>query len=458
MNTIVILSITGIAAMLSDVFKFKKIIYALSILGLLTALVFSIRDWGLFASYFNNMVQTDNYVVVFTSMLIGFTTLWFMMSADFFKSPSSEGEHFALIIFALTGGVMMTNFSNLSMLFIGLEILSIALYILAGSNKSNLKSNEAALKYFMMGAFATGFLLMGIALIYGATASFNIQAIADYITQNQSTLPLYFYAGIIMMLIGLTFKISAVPFHFWAPDVYDGSPTPVTTFMMSVVKIAGFAALYRLFTSCFIAVDNFWTPIFAGMSALTMLLGNITAVSQTSFKRMLAYSSVAHAGYMLMSLASPGATSGNALVYYLIAYSIAVMGVMNFLFHLHKTTGKEDIQSVRGLFRAHPLTAIMLSICILSMAGIPPMAGFFGKYFMFISALNANLVWLVIIAVLCSLVGIFYYFRVIIAVFQDAEHEQPVFYNKTSNLTVLYICGVLSILIGIAPQIFANLL
>ncbi|MCB0848805.1 MAG: NADH-quinone oxidoreductase subunit N, partial [Bacteroidetes bacterium] len=266
MNTIVILSVTGIAAMMSDVFKLKKALFGLSLLGLLIALVFSVYDWGQYASYFNQMVLTDNYAVVFTTMLIGMTFLWFLMSKDFFSSHSSASEHYALILFSLTGGVMMTNFSDLTILFLGLEILSISLYILAGSDKGNLFSNEASLKYFMIGSFATGFLLFGIALIYGATSSFNLQEISTYVQQHNGSLPAYFYAGILMILTGLTFKVSAVPFHFWAPDVYDGSPTLVTTYMLSVVKMAAFAALYRLFINCFAPVYEFWIPVFAIMS------------------------------------------------------------------------------------------------------------------------------------------------------------------------------------------------
>ena len=458
MNTIVILSVTGIAAMMSDVFKLKKTLYGLSLLGLLIALVFSVCDWGQYASYFNQMVLTDNYAVVFTSMLIGMTFLWFLMSKDFFSSHSSASEHYALILFSLTGGVMMTNFSDLTILFLGLEILSISLYILAGSDKGNLFSNEASLKYFMIGSFATGFLLFGIALVYGATSTFNLKEISDYVQGHNGSLPTYFYAGILMILTGLTFKVSAVPFHFWAPDVYDGSPTLVTTYMLSVVKMAAFAALYRLFINCFAPVYEFWIPVFAIMSAVTMLLGNITAVYQKSLKRMLAYSSIAHAGYMLMALASPGIASKNALVFYLLAYAIATLGVFNVLYQVHKVTGREEIKSVKGLFRKNPFAAITLTLCMLSMAGIPPAAGFFGKYYMFVSTINGGLTWLVLIAVLSSLIGVYFYFKVIIAAFQEPELENTAYYRQPSDLTVLYICGILSLLLGILPQFVAGLL
>ncbi len=278
MNTIVTLSIVGIAAMLSEVFKLKRIMYTLVIAGLVVALGFSINDWNNFGSYFNQMVMVDSFSIVFSSLMIVTTLLWMIMSRSYFSSDSSMSEHFALIVFALTGGVMMTTFSNMSMLFLGLEILSFALYIMAGSDKTNIKSNEAAMKYFIMGSFATGFLLFGITLIYGATSSFNIQEIANYTQQNKDALPAFFKVGVLMILIGLSFKIAAAPFHFWTPDVYDGAPTLVTAFMASVVKTAAFAMIYRLFVSCFISIYDFWTPVFAVLSAITMLAGNITAV------------------------------------------------------------------------------------------------------------------------------------------------------------------------------------
>jgi NADH-quinone oxidoreductase subunit N len=457
-NTIVTLSIVGIAAMLSEVFKLKRIMYSLVIAGLIVALGFSINDWTNFGSYFNQMVMVDSFSVVFSSLMIVTTLLWMLMSRNYFNSESSMSEHFALIVFALTGGVMMTTFSNMSILFLGLEILSFSLYIMAGSDKTNIKSNEAAMKYFIMGSFATGFLLFGITLIYGATSSFNIQEIANYTQQNKDALPAFFKVGVLMILIGLSFKIAAAPFHFWTPDVYDGAPTLVTAFMASVVKIAAFAMIYRLFVSCFITIYDFWTPVFAVLSAITMLAGNITAVYQTSLKRMLAYSSVAHAGYMLMALAAPGIASKNALLFYLAAYSLSALGAFNLLYSVHKVTGNEGIKAVKGLFYKHPVSAIMLTICMLSMAGIPPVAGFFGKYYLFTAALKENLLWLVLIAILSSLIGIYFYFKVIIAAFQQPETENTGYCERPSDLAVLGICAVLSLLLGIAPQLISGLL
>lgn len=458
MNTIVTLSVVGIVAMMSEVFKFKKLLYAIVILGLLTALGLSVNDWNEYGSYFHNMVLIDNYAISFSSVMIGICLLWFFMSKSYFTSESSAAEHYSLIIFALTGAVIMVSFADLSMLFIGLEILSISLYILAGSDKSNTRSNESALKYFMMGAFATGFLLFGIALIYGVTGAFNLKQIAVFVQSNVNTLPTMFYAGVLFMLIGLAFKVSAAPFHFWAPDVYDGAPTVVTAFMATVVKTAAFAAFYRLFITCFSSIYDFWAPVIAILSAITMLVGNISAVYQTSLKRMLAFSSVANAGYMLMALAAPSIASKSALLFYALAYSLSSIGVFAVLHNVYKTTGNEGIKAVKGLAKTNPFAAVMVTICMLSMAGIPPVAGFFGKYYVFVSALNSDLTWLVLIAVLSSLIGVYYYFKVIIAMFQEPELENTAYYEKSSDLAVLYISGILTLLLGLAPQFVAGLL
>lgn len=444
--------------MLSEVFNYKKLLYGMVMLGLLVALGLAINDWGEYGSYFNNMVLFDNYAICFSSVMMVSTLLWFFMSRSYFESESSVAEHYTLIIFALTGGVIMTCFADLSMFFIGLEILSVALYVLAGSDKANMRSNEAALKYFMMGAFATGFLLFGIVLVYGATGSFNIAQIGIFIQQNNEQLPGYFYAGVLLVLTGLAFKVSAAPFHFWAPDVYDGAPTVVTAFMATVVKTAAFAAFYRLFVYAFASAHDFWVPVIATLAAATMLIGNITAVYQVSLKRMLAFSSIAHAGYMLMALASVSMAAKNALFFYVISYALSSIGVFTVLHAVQKATGQEGIKAVKGLAKSNPLAAVMLTICMLSMAGIPPMAGFFGKYYLFLSALNNELTWLVFIAVLSSLIGVYYYFRVIIAVYQEPELENTAYYQKPSDLFVLYVAAILTMILGIAPQFVAGLL
>jgi len=444
--------------MLAEMLKFKKQLFILVLAGLIGAFILNVIDWGTAFSWYHNMMLVDNYAMAFSGLLIVITFLWFLMSRSYFTSETSAADHYALILFSLAGGIVMVSFADLTMFFIGLEILSISMYVLCGSNKLNLKSNESAIKYFMMGAFATGFLLFGIALIYGVCGSFNLKQIAIYAGQNSSNLPVIFYAGIILMLVGLLFKVSAAPFHFWAPDVYDGAPTVVTAFMATIVKTAAFAAFYRLFSTCFSSVADWWTPLIAIISAITMVLGNILAVYQTSLKRMLAYSSIAHAGYILMAVASLNQTSSGAILLYAAAYSLASIGMFTVLHVVSSSTGDESISGLKGLSKSHPFAAVLISILMLSMAGIPPVAGFFAKYYIFYAALKSDFTWLVLIAVLSSLIGVYYYFRVIIAIYQTDGKENRTFSFDRVNFLVLLLTGILTLIIGILPGFLIGLL
>ena len=401
------------------------------------------------------MVVFDNYSLAFTSLIIFISIIWFAISPVFFHEPSSESDHFLLIIFSLIGGVIMTSFSNMIMLFLGIEILSISMYILAGSNKSALSSNEAALKYFLMGAFATCFLLFGIALIYGQTASFNLNEIANAFSQKTGNQTMI-YAGIFMMMIAMLFKVSAVPFHFWAPDVYQGSPTVVTAYMSTVVKTVAFAAFLKLFMTSFSGLESVWSSTLWIVSAATILIGNITAVYQKNFKRMLAYSSISHAGYMILAVLAMNNLSSNSLLFYTIAYSISSITSFAVLLIVNKSIGSESIESFYGLGRRNPLLAVVITIAMFSLAGIPPTAGFFAKYYIFSAAVQNNYTNLVLIAIVGSLIGVFYYFRIIVALFREKE-AQKIELNFGFQ-TVLILTTVIALALGILPGLVAGLL
>ena len=401
------------------------------------------------------MVVFDNYSLAFTSLIIFISIVWFAISPVFFHEPSSESDHFVLIIFSLIGGVIMTSFSNMIMLFLGIEILSISMYILAGSNKSSLSSNEAALKYFLMGAFATCFLLFGIALIYGQTASFNLNEISNAFSQKTGNQTMV-YAGIFMMMIAMLFKVSAVPFHFWAPDVYQGSPTVVTAYMSTVVKTVAFAAFLKLFMTSFSGLESVWSSTLWIVSAATILIGNITAVYQTNFKRMLAYSSISHAGYMILAVLAMNNLSSNSLLFYTIAYSVSSITSFAVLLIVNKSIGSESIESFYGLGRRNPLLAVVITIEMLSLAGIPPTAGFFAKYYIFSAAVQNNYTNLVLIAIIGSLIGVFYYFRIIIALFREKE-AQKIDLNFGFQ-TVLILTTIIALTLGILPGLVAGLL
>jgi NADH-quinone oxidoreductase subunit N len=458
MNSIFILSGLGILSLLAEIINFRKVLFPLVILGLLGTVGVLVMDWGSQAAYFNNMLLFDHYAIAFSAGLAGIAALWFLMSKSYFEEKTHVTDHFALVIFSLIGGIFMVSYSNLSMLFLGIEILSIPLYVLAGSKMKDLSSNESAFKYFLMGSFATGFLLFGIALIYGVTGSFSLDVITGAIAANNSPLAGFLYVGILMMLVGLAFKVSAAPFHFWAPDVYQGAPTVVTAFMSTIVKIAAFAAFYRLFSSCFSQVAGEWRSVVYTLSILTLAIGNITAVFQNSVKRMLAYSSVAHAGYMLISLISLNEFSSSSIFYYVIAYSVASLASFTVLLNVAGENNDATVEAFNGLGKRNPFLAFTMTVALLSLAGIPPLAGFFAKYYLFNAAFHRGLFTLVLIAVIASLIGVYYYFRIIIAMYlKDPVEPEPI---KVSTLHKILaeILLLITIALGLAPDFFISLL
>jgi NADH-quinone oxidoreductase subunit N len=412
MNTLIALSGAGLVAMLAEIFRIRKGRYEISLLLMAAVFAWNALEWGSSQAYFNRMLVFDPFAASFSGLLVGLGLLWLFSSRGFFRNPSETSEHLALVFFALAGCVVLTGYGNLTMLFLGIEIVSIAGYVLAGSDKQSLRSGEAALKYFLLGAFATGFLLLGMALVYGATATFDLQGIREWLARQEGDLPVYFYAGIVLLIAGMAFKVSAVPFHFWAPDVYEGSPAPVTAFMATLIKTAAMAAFYRLFQQGFAPLYETWAPAVAGLAAVTILAGNLMAVAQKSFKRLLAYSSIAHAGYMLLALAALDRFSPGALLYYAGTYSLASLAVFKLVDSMRND---ESVAALGGYGKLNPVNAGLLTLLILSMAGIPPLAGFFGKYYVFVAAFRAGLDWLVALAVLGSLIGVFYYLRIVIA-------------------------------------------
>jgi NADH-quinone oxidoreductase subunit N len=457
MNSLIILSALGVIMLFSEMLNYKKALLPLTFIGLIAALVANVMDWNSNLHYYNEMMIADNYSIAFTSLLIIITLFWFVMSPEYFHEPSSRTDHFSLIIFALIGAQLLTSFGNMLMLFLAIEILSIPMYVLAGSNKNNPNSNEASLKYFMMGAFATGFLLFGIALIYGASGSFHLENISQYLSAQNGNFSLSILAGLLLIIIGLAFKISAVPFHFWTPDVYTGSPTVITAFMSTVVKIAAFAAFFRLFTTCFSLSSTLWSNVIWIIAALTIIIGNITAVFQSSFKRLLAYSSIAHAGYMLLALLALNNYAQSSILYYSAAYAISSITAFAILLLVSHVTKSDSIQSFNGLAKKNPMLAFATVVAMLSLAGIPPLAGFFAKYYIFTAALQQGYVGLIIIAVLGSLIGVYYYFQIIISLFRQETSETVIPMNAVFK-TFLVVVSLAALLLGIMPDLVVSIL
>lgn len=455
MNTLLVICGLGFISLLAEIVNLKKALAATIILGLAAAAILMVMDWNLDLHYYNDMVVFDNFSIAFTTLILVISVFWFWMATDYFRGQSHQTDRSALILFAVAGAIIMTSFNNMAMLFLGIEILSISLYVLAGSNKESLFSNEASFKYFLMGSFATGFLLMGIALVYGATGSFHITQIANYLATHSSGLPAFFYAGVLLMLVGLAFKISAVPFHFWAPDVYEGSPVAVTAFMSTVVKIAAIAAFYRIFSFCFSSVLSTWIIVLQVITVLTLVVPNITAVYQTSVKRMLAYSSVGHVGYILLAFIANSTTSPGTIFYYLASYSVTSIAAFSVLHEVENNKTKGN--SFNGLYKRSPMLAVVMTVALLSLAGIPPLAGFFGKYMVFSQALDHGYAGLVILAVGTSLVGVYYYFRVIVAMFLKEPEGSTIQLSISSELLMILLTLV-TLLMGLFPNWLISLL
>lgn len=448
MNALIVISLLGVFAMMAEVTRLRKAILPVIICGLIAAIVLNVMQWSDPRSYFSEMIVFDHYAVAFSIAITAITLLWLFIRPSYFTSEGIRPEIPSLLLFSLAGAIVMVSYADLTMLFIGIEILSISLYVLCSSDKLSLRSNEAGLKYFLMGAFATGFLLFGIALIYGASGSFNLEVIRNYLQSAGDSVPVFFYAGILLMLVGLLFKVSAVPFHFWAPDVYEGAPAPVTAYMATVVKTAAFAALFRLFSTCFTEISAWWAPAVAVIAAITMLTGNIIAVSQNGLKRLLAYSSVAHAGYILLAVVAMNEVSAGAVFLYTVAYSIGSLGV----FALADIFGeKAEVADLRGFAARNPGTAVAVVILTFSLAGIPPVAGFFAKYFLFYSTLMSGYTWLVLVAILSSLIGVYYYFRIIYTMYQPLVAEGRSIDIPPHHRIFFAVLAMLSVLIGVLP-------
>ena len=458
MKGLFIISGLGILAMLAEIFKFKRALYPMVLIGILAAFVANFMEFNNNMSIepFNNMIRFDNVALAFSGVILITAFLWFILANDYFNAETSLTDHFALVLFAITGALMLTAYSNMTTLFLGIEILSIPLYVLAASKKNDVKSNEAGFKYLIMGSFASAFLLFGIALIYGATGTFDILLIRAKI--NTGTMPMFMYAGVIMMLVALCFKVSAAPFHFWAPDVYDGSPTVITALMSTVVKTAAFAAFMRLFLIGFSGISETWSMVLSIIIALSLIISNVTAAAQTSVKRMLAYSSMSHAAFMLMAILAVNAKfSVPSILYYALAYSIGSISSFTVLYHVSKN-GDESYEAFNGLAKRNPMIALGMLISMLSLAGIPVTAGFFAKYFVFTTLIGTPYKWLLIVAVLTSCVGAYYYFKVIIAMYFKKSHsEEPVAFEM-SHAMLLAITTAITILLGLMPDFIVGML
>jgi len=454
MNALIFSAVSGVIMMFSSfMMKSKSAVRILAHILLLAVIVVNIlelRGITLFPIDTKDMLVFDKFALLFTLVANVCTLAFFLLSSkDMERVGVNYSDYFALLFFVLSGVIISASFKSLLMLFLGIEILSIPLYILTGSDKRNLKSNEAALKYFLMGSFSTGLMLMGIALVYGATGTFKTGIPLEFAAGK---IPVLMIAGMMMLLFALSFKTSAAPFHFWTPDVYDGAPTVFTSFMATIVKAAGFIAFMRLFNDAFGDIRPQWKLLVAIVTAATLFIGNLTAVFQQSVKRMLAYSSISQAGFMVLAVYALNDDAREGLILYAAAYSLATIGIFGLLAKMKDYT----YEGFNGFAKQQPVIAATMVVFLLSLAGIPLTAGFLSKFYMLKATINGGGLWLAIFAVLMAAVSVYYYFRLIQAMyFKEGKGNVSVQLSSSFKYTMIVIAGI-TVLLGIFPNLLIN--
>jgi NADH-quinone oxidoreductase subunit N len=426
-----------------------------AITGLVVTLITTATLIGQRVATFRHTFALDGYAIFFDLLILGAGVLVVLMSMSYLEeSGIGAGEYYALVLFAIVGMIVMTSATDLIVLFLGLEIMSISVYVLAGAWRTELRSNEASMKYFLLGAFATGFLLYGIALVYGATGATRLDLIAVKVAAPLDRPMLL--AGVVMLLVAFGFKVAAVPFHMWTPDVYEGAPTSVTALMAVAVKSAAFAAFGRVFLHALGGLQADWSVLLWTLAVATMTVGNVLALAQRNIKRMLAYSSIAHAGYILVALTAGGAAGGAAVLFYLFAYAFMNLGAFGVVIALgRRGEPHENIDDYAGLGFRSPLLGAAMAVFMLSLTGIPPLAGFAGKFYVFTAALREGYVALAVIGVLNSVVSAGYYVRVLVTMFMTPGTPEVVPPGGRPYLfTSIVVSAVVTVVVGVFPALW----
>jgi NADH-quinone oxidoreductase subunit N len=430
---------------------------SVTLLGLLAALAAAFVAYGQPGAAFQQMLIVDGFATFFRVIVIIVAILAVLCSGQYLRRERSEGgEYYALILFSVAGQGIMATSNELIMMFIGLEISSIATYILAGYLRDDKRNNESALKYFLLGSFATAFLLYGVAWIYGITGSTNLVEIRRVLTTGNLESMSLVGVSAALMFVGFAFKISAAPFQVWAPDVYQGAPAPVAAFMSAGPKAAAFAIFIRVYMTAFEPISSRWEPIVWITALATMTVGNFAALTQTNIKRLLAYSSIAHAGYVLVAVTTHSQIGTQAAMFYLASYAFMNIGAFAVVTHFARQGERYlEIDQMAGLAYRQPMTAAMMVIFLLSLIGVPLTAGFFGKFYVFKAALDANLVWLTVLGLLNSAVAAYYYLRIIVVMYMQeptasTEGLQPL---SAGLKTALLASAVATVLLGVFPSL-----
>ena len=460
-----ILSIVAMVLLLVNVFvpsERKAYLGWMSLIGIIVSFVPIFDGWNSPQSGFNGTVLQDNFALFFKGIFLVSAALSILISDQYMQREKIDrGELYPLMLLATVGMMLMASGTDLMVIFLGLEVLSVALYVLAGFNRENLKSNEAGLKYFLLGCFSTGFLLYGMALTYGATGTTKIARIAQLVSTNTVTFTgnQMFLVGVLLMAVGFSFKIAAAPFHMWTPDVYEGAPTPMTAFMSVGPKAAGFAAFLRVFIIALPAFKPEWTSLLWVLAVLTMTVGNITALFQQNIKRILAYSSIAHAGYVLVGFVAGNAVGTAGIMFYMMSYAFMNIGAFAIIIMVGKKgEPNNDVSDYTGFGFKHPVLGLAMSIFLFSLAGIPPAAGFIGKFYLFSGAIQAGYIWLAIIGVLNSAASVYYYLRIMVFMYMKDPVEEFDWLHVTPSMALCVILAVAGVLIpGIIPGFILDL-
>ncbi len=419
MDALIVIFLSGLLSLFVAFAKKPILVLLTASAGLITAAILLMNQWNHPYTLFDYKgLEFTHSAISFSLVAILFAFLAILSGYKSFKEqPEHVGDYIGLFLFSLTGALCMLSFTDLFMFFLGLEIMSIPIYVLSGTAKKDVRSSEAALKYFLTGSFATGILLFGIAWVYGATGTFDVNELATIINMEDSHSSLL-YVGVLLILSSFLFKVGAAPFHFWSPDVYSGSPSIVTGYMAAVVKLGAFGAFLHLFTVCFPALHEFWAPALVVLAILTMFVGNLSALSQTTFKRLLAYSSITHVGYALLTILSNNQDSESNLLFYLFSYGFSVIALITIAIIINDS--EDRLEAFKGLAKRNPVLGFVAVLALLSLAGVPPLVGFFGKYLVFSNAIS-EFPTLVIIAIINSGIGIYYYLKTVITVVSKDE-------------------------------------
>ncbi len=460
------LGLFGIAlvVILLDLFiEQKKVLAGISVIGLIIPLAFTIALWGEQQASFSGMLVVDNFSLFFKFLILGIAALVILSSVDYVsKFARFQGEYYALILLSAGGMMLMASTGELISIYIALELASISLYVLASFLKDP-KSSEAGLKYMILGAISSAILLLGMAFVFGLTGTTHLDQIAanvgGLISGGQLTDSPALLLGIVLLVAGFGFKIASVPFQMWVPDVYEGAPTPITAYLSVASKAAGFAVILRVFYTAFGAetISGDWAMIFAVLAAISMTLGNVVAIAQTNIKRMLGYSSIAHAGYIMIGLAAIGTLGKSGVLFFLAGYALANLGAFIAIIAISNKIDSDEITDYSGMARRSPVIAFILAFCLISLIGIPPTVGFMAKFYIFNAAIQENLLWLVIIAVLNSVVSAYYYLRVVKLMYVGEPASEEAIPSSISLRITLAITSLGVLVLGIYPWLVIRL-